>query len=377
MRSLRVRPEEPVSRPIVRGLHSLGDPWMSFALVSILGASLANLFGLSSSMGESLLIRQAIFGVAGVALFLIASLIRPEIWRRFAVPLYFLGLLSLLGVLFFGSTRSGTRGWFALGPLTLQPAEFARLTTMLLLAAVLHQMEEIWLRFTDFFQIFAIVAMPMALILMQPDFGVALTYLPLLIVGLWLGGLPRKIWIFLLLFALLATGATWVRVLKPFQKERVLTVLDPDRDPFGAGYQGRQSRIAVGSGGWTGMGLGQGSQTGLRFLPAQHTDFAFAAWAEASGFVGSVLLLAAYGLLLWRLGLMSWQAEDRFGVMLPLLALSWISFQFIINVGMILGWLPTTGITLPLFSYGGSSLLTNCVTLGVVNAIWRSRMDFS
>lgn len=375
MRSVRVRSEEPELR--LKSLRSLGDPWLFFALISILGASLANLFGVSASMGGGLLLRQALFSAVGMLLFLAASLLRPEVWRRMAPSLYGLGLLSLVAVLFFGSVRSGTRGWFAFGPLTIQPAEFARLTTLLILAAFLHRVEDVRLRGRDFLMLLLLVGIPMALILLQPDFGVALTFAPLLIGALWLGGLPRRVWVALVVIALLGAGVTWLRVLKPYQKERVLTVLDPDRDPFGAGYQGRQSRIAVGSGGLMGQGLGQGSQSVLRFLPAQHTDFAFAAWAEATGFAGAGLLLAAYGLLFWRIGLMAWRAEDRFGVMLPLLTLGWMAFQFLINVGMILGWLPTTGITLPLFSYGGSSLVTSCATLGMVNALWRSRMDFS
>jgi len=327
-------------------------------------------------MGEGLLLRQALFAALGIMVFLAASLVRPVVWRRMAPSLYGVGIVLLVAVLFFGSVRSGTKGWFAIGPLTLQPAEFARLTTLLLLPAFMHRLEEVSLRTRDFLVLVFLVTMPMGLILFEPDFGVALTYFPLLIGALWLGGLPRQIWIGLILIALLGAGLTWTRVLRPFQKERVLTVLDPDRDPFGAGYQGRQSRIAVGSGGMAGQGLGQGSQSVLRFLPAQHTDFAFAAWAEATGFLGSSLLLAAYGLLFWRIGLMSWRAEDRFGVILPLLVLCWMAFQFLINVGMILGTLPTTGITLPFFSYGGSSLVTSCATLGIVNALWRSRMDF-
>ena len=375
MRTERVRPDAPAFK--LRHGHSIGDPWLFFALAAILAASLANLFGLSASMGEGLLLRQAVFALVGVLVFLAASFIRPEVYRRMALPLYGGGLAILVAVLLAGSVRHGTRGWFALGPLTLQPAEFARLPVMLLLAAFLHRREETSLRAIDTTVLIGIVVLPMGLILLQPDFGVALTYLPLLIAALWLGGLPRKIWVMLVILALFGAGLTWLRVLKPYQKERILTVLDPDRDPFGAGYQGRQSRIAVGAGGVTGQGLGQGSQSVLRFLPAQHTDFAFAAWAEATGFVGSGLLLAAYGLLFWRLGVISFRAESRYGIMLPLLALSWMAFQFIVNVGMILGWLPTTGITLPLFSYGGSSLLTSCATLGIVNAAWRSRMDFS
>ena len=143
----------------------------------------------------------------------------------------------------------------------------------------------------------AIVAAPVLLIVLEPDLGVGLTYLPVLAAVLVLGGLPRWVWIMLVLLTVLGLHATWQYVLKPYQKDRVLTVFEPERDPFGAGYQVRQSKIAVGSGGAGGQGLGRGSQSQLRFLPAQHTDFAFAVWAEATGFVGGTVLLLAYALL--------------------------------------------------------------------------------
>jgi len=183
---------------------------------------------------------------------------------------------------------------------------------------------------------------------------VALTYLPILGGALWLGGLPRTAWIILIVLAVISSSAAWRYVLKPYQKDRVLTLLQPERDPFGAGYQVRQSKIAVGSGGISGQGLGRGSQSQLRFLPAQHTDFAFAVWAEATGFVGTTILLLAYAL--------------------AALVGAWLVFQVIVSLGMVLGWLPTTGVTLPLFSYGGSSLISTCAALGIVQSVWRFRL---
>jgi rod shape determining protein RodA len=154
----------------------------------------------------------------------------------------------------------------------------------------------------------------------------------------------------------------------------VLTVFQPERDPFGAGYQVRQSKIAVGSGGASGQGLGHGSQSQLRFLPAQHTDFAFAVWAEATGFVGGTILLLGYALLLARIGNAALTSEGRHGLILAVLIGSWLVFQVVVNIGMVLGWLPTTGVTLPLFSYGGSSLVSTCAALGVVQSVWRHRL---
>jgi rod shape determining protein RodA len=153
-----------------------------------------------------------------------------------------------------------------------------------------------------------------------------------------------------------------------------LTVFQPERDPFGAGYQVRQSKIAVGSGGVSGQGLGRGSQSQLRFLPAQHTDFAFAVWAEATGFFGTTMLLLSYALLLSRIGKVALTTDSRHGLILAVLVGGWFVFQVVVNLGMVLGWLPTTGVTLPLFSYGGSSLISTCAALGAVQSVWRHRL---
>jgi rod shape determining protein RodA len=212
------------------------------------------------------------------------------------------------------------------------------------------------------------------LIIAEPDLGVALTYLPIAGAALWLGGLPVRTWIVLALLAVAAAAVVWQSGLQPYQKERVLTVMDPERDPYGAGYQVRQSKIAVGSGQLVGQGLGAGSQSLLSFLPAQHTDFAFAVWAEATGFVGATGLLLAYMLLLARIGWTAFATESRHGLVLAILVASWLAFQVVINIGMVLGWLPTTGITLPLFSYGGSSLLSTSAALGFVQSVWRHRL---
>jgi rod shape determining protein RodA len=285
-----------------------------------------------------------------------------------------LGLVALVAVLVLGEVRSGTRGWFAVGPITLQPSEFARVTTMLMAAAWLGRRSGATLSAREAVITFGLVLVPAGLVAVEPDLGVALTYLPVLFAALWLGGLPRWAWIMMVLVALVVGAAAWHSVLKPFQKERVLTVLDPERDPYGAGYQLRQSKIAVGSGGVVGQGVGRGSQSLLRYLPAQHTDFAFAVWAEATGFVGATGLLLAYALLLARIAMAAAVAESRHALALTMLIGAWLAFQVVVNFGMVVGLLPTTGITLPLFSYGGSSLLSTCAALGIVQSVWRHRL---
>ena len=347
---------------------------MLLAVIGILGASLSTLHTLSRVVGTNLLLRQSLWGVSGLIILWLLSRVRLDHIERLAPLLYAAGIAGLVVVLVFGVVRGGNRAWIAIGPLTVQPSEFARVTTILLAAAWLANRSDRHLKFYEVMTALAIVGAPVALIILEPDLGVALTYLPILGAMLWLGGLPRFVWVLLIVLAILGANAGWQYMLKPYQKERVLTVFNPDRDPFGAGYQVRQSKIAVGSGGGTGQGLGQGSQSQLRFLPAQHTDFAFAVWAEATGFLGSTVLLLAYALLLGRIGKVALTSGSRHGMILAVLVGAWLFFQIVVNLGMVLGWLPTAGVTLPLFSYGGSSLISTCAALGIVQSVWRYRL---
>jgi len=350
------------------------DAWLILAVAGILGASLVTQNAVTEVVGTQLLARQLLWACGGMLTLLALSRVRLDLYARLA-PLAYLGALAaLVAVLFFGEIRSGTRGWFAVGPLTLQPSEFARVATILMVAAWLGRRSGGGLSAKEAAVVVALVGATAGLVALEPDLGVTLTYLPVAVTALWLGGLPRWAWIGLIVLAMIVGFGAWHTVLKDFQKERVLTVLDPERDPYGIGYQVRQSKIAVGSGGVAGQGVGHGSQSLLRYLPAQHTDFAFAVWAEATGFVGATGLLLGYALLLYRIGMAAAVAENRHGLVLAILVGSWLAFQVVVNLGMVLGLLPTTGITLPLFSYGGSSLLSTCAALGVVQSVWRHRL---
>jgi rod shape determining protein RodA len=313
----------------------------------------------------------------GLALVWALSLPNLSFYSQLAPVAYAAGIAGLVLVLLLGEDRGGNRAWFAVGPLTIQPSEFARLGVILMVAAWMGRSRSQRLSLAGGAMVIAMVAAAILLVVLEPDLGVALTYLPIAAAALWIGGVPARTWVVLAVLAVIGSAILWQSGLEPYQKERVLTVMDPERDPYGGGYQVRQSKIAVGSGQLVGQGLGHGSQSLLLFLPAQHTDFAFSVWSEATGFAGATGLLAAYALLLSRIGWTALAAPTRHGLVLAILIGSWLAFQVVVNIGMVLGWLPTTGITLPLFSYGGSSLLSTCSALGLVQSVWRHRLLYS
>lgn len=352
------------------------DAWLLLAIAGIIGASLATLHAVVPVLGWQPLLRQLVWGAAGVVLVWALAHVRPSRYATHASTVYVACLIALIAVLFVGDIRGGARAWFAFGPITVQPSEFARLGTILLLAAWLGRRRVSMLGPRGAVIVLSIVGTATFLIALEPDLGVALTYLPIAVAGLWLGGLSSRVWVVIVLLAVVSAGVIWQAGLKPYQRERVLTLLNPERDPYGYGYQLQQSKIAVGSGGSIGQGLGRGSQSLLRFLPAQHTDFVFAVWAEATGFLGATVLLLAYALLLFRIAVTAFAAESRYGLVVSVLVGAWLGFQVIFNIGMVVGWLPTAGITLPLFSYGGSSLLTTCIALSFVHSVWYHRLVY-
>jgi rod shape determining protein RodA len=255
----------------------------------------------------------------------------------------------------------------------VQPSEFARVATILAVAALAREQRQVRLTAAAVGRLAGVVALPALLVLIQPDLGMALTFGPILLAALWLGGLPARAWLVLVVGGLVVVLAAWFWFLKPYQKERILTFADPDRAPFGAGYQQRQSKIAVGSGELLGRGLHAGTQSQLRFLPAQHTDFIFAVWAEDTGFLGAAVLLVSYALLVARIFVIAVAARDRVGAVFAGCAGFVLAVETFVNVSMVTGLAPTTGITLPLLSYGGSSVLASSISLGIIQSIWRLR----
>lgn len=350
------------------------DPWLLGAFAVIATCSfLAQQSTAQALDAQSFPIRQLVWLALGAAVLVVIGLSDYRIWARAAPALYAISLAVLAAMLVFAPVRAGTRSWIGLGPFGGQPSEIVRVVAILLVGLLAAEHRQRRFDLAGMLRLSGVVAAPMLLIALQPDLGVALTYVPVLLAALWLAGLPWRAWMALLLAALALAGAAWLWYFKPYQRERILTFLDSDRAPLAAGYQQRQSRIAVGAGGLTGRGLKSGTQSQLRFLPAQHTDFIFAVWAEETGFAGAGLLLAAYATLLMRIFLIALAARDRLGAVLAGCIGAWLAAQTAFNLAMVLGAAPTTGITLPLLSYGGSSILATCIGLGLVQSVWRLR----
>ncbi len=242
-----------------------------------------------------------------------------------------------------------------------------KLVLILLVARYFANLGGRRLTWPDIFKAFALVGLPMALVLIQPDMGTALTYTPILIAGLLLGGmnLRQSIILFVCGTALIVCVWNSGKILKPYQKARLTSFLNPDEDPRGKGYHIRQSLIAVGSGGVWGKGAAKGTQTQGDFLPIPHADFIFAAFCEEHGFVGAIFVLLLYFSVLMRLIQNAQTAADLSGSLIIMGVVAVLTFQIAVNVGMVIGFMPVTGIPLPLMSYGGSSVLFTFLALGV------------
>ena len=301
--------------------------------------------------------RQLLFALLGLAGAGILISIDYRILLQYSPWLYGASLAVLVYLPLFGTRIAGAKSWIKLGGgFQIQPSEFAKLTTALLIAWILENDDRSYLSGKSIALIAAAAGVPVVLVMAQPDLGVALTYFPLAATALFFGGLRARWWIILIVVGALLSGSSWF-LLKDYQKDRIRTFLDPNLAAQGAGYQVRQARIAIGSGGIAGKGWLKGTQSRLGFLPVRHTDFIFAALAEEWGFAGVSGVLGLYGLILARGLAIARDARDRGGAMLVLLLVLNLSVEALVNIAMNVGLLPTTGITLPFVSYGGSSLI--------------------
>ncbi len=339
----------------------------SSSLLLVLG--LLMIYSTTLENTVNLLVRQIVFAIGGfVGMFALAFFdyrkLKTTTWL-----VYLVVVLSLILVWFFGSNVRGSTRWIDLGFFRLQPAEFAKLAMVLIMAKFLDQSGE---KIKDFRYVllFALyVAIPAALILIEPDLGSALVIFFTWLCMLMVSKANKKHIAIILLVLAVGSAFGWFFVLHDYQKERVYTFLDPNKDPQGSGYNVIQSIIAVGSGNITGRGVGRGLQSQLKFLPERQTDFIFASAAEELGLFGSTFVIGMFGVIFYRLIQSIKHARDNFGMYLTLGIFFTLLIQVIINIGMNIGILPVTGIPLPLVSYGGSSLLTTMLALGLVQSI--------
>jgi rod shape determining protein RodA len=313
--------------------------------------------------------KQIIWIGAGMLLMWIATAIDYHALMQHVTAFYILSVVLLLVVLLVGKQAFGSTRWIPIAPgIHLQVSEFVKLVIILLVARFMTELHGDSLEARDLLKVLALIAVPMLLVVKEPDLGTSLTYLPILGVGAVLAGLN---WRYLAAAAIIVVLILPVGIhfLKPYQKARLVSFLDPERDPKGTGYQVIQSRIAVGAGGMWGKGVNQGTQTQLRFLPVPHTDFIFSAFAEEHGFVGVVVVLALYFMLLMQIVKNAQTAPDRAGMYICMGVAALLLFHVLVNVGMVVGRMPVTGIPLPLMSAGGSSMLSIFIMLGLVNNV--------
>jgi rod shape determining protein RodA len=332
-------------------------------MLSVVGS--ATVHSASAEMPVGYLTRQLAWVGAGVLVFLVVFSVDYQRLALLALPLYAVSLALLVLVLFVGQVRGGARSWFGVGGFGVQPSEMAKIATAVLLARYLAGLEGEYLRLRDIAIASVIVLVPMVLLERQPDLGGALMYLPMLGAMLLVAGIKKRYLIVAAITLSVATGAGW-GFMHPYQRDRVLTFLNPERDPLGAGYQVRQSKIAVGSGELVGRGYMQGTQSQLRFLPARHTDFIFAVLAEEWGFLGVAFVLFLYGTFLFGCAEVAARARDRLGLLLVVGFLATFGFHILYNTAMVVGLVPITGIPLPFLSYGGSFTLFSFAAVGMV-----------
>ncbi|PYX15271.1 MAG: rod shape-determining protein RodA [Acidobacteria bacterium] len=309
-------------------------------------------------------IKQLYWVLGGVGGMFLVSFINYQVLLDRVHWLYFASIGSLMVVLIFGQKYLGARRWVKMpGGAHFQPSEWVKLILILAVAKYFSDMHHKDLSWSDFIKAGAVVGIPMLMVLAQPDLGTSLTYTPIAIMGLFLGGVRFKHAFIVLLAAALLMPLAW-HALKPYQRDRLTSFMDPEADRQGSGYQVNQSLIAVGSGGiW---GSTAGSQTHLAFLPVPQTDFIFAAFAEEHGFVGALGVMLLYFIVLMRLTQNAQTAPDRAGTFIVMGVVAVLSFHILVNVGMVVGFMPVTGIPLPLMSYGGSSVLFMFLALGIV-----------
>ena len=314
--------------------------------------------------------RQALWFLAGVVGCVAIFLVGGERIDKLTLPLYLVTLALLVAVLVFGEEINGAKRWLEFGPARVQPSEIAKVALILLLGRYLANGASRGP--IGYLVVAAVVGVPFGLVLLGPDLGSALVIAAIGGGMLFVRGVPTRVLIAAIAIVVVAVPLVVPR-LAPHQQARITAFLNPDADPQGAGYQVTQARIAIGSGGLTGKGWRQGTQTQLDFIPFKHTDFIFPVLSEELGFVGSVFVLALFALLFWRLAVMAMECPRPRDQLVISGVLAYLGFQTLVNVGVALGLAPVTGLTLPIVSYGGTNLVVTLGVIGLAMLVHRDR----
>ncbi len=313
--------------------------------------------------------KQVMWIVIAVAVMWVATLIDYHTLLAQVPAMYAVSVVTLIATFAFGTKVFGSRRWIGYGSFKLQVSEFVKVVIILLVARVLTEIKRDDLQLPVLLKLVGLVSVPMLLVKMQPDFGTSMTYFAVLAMGVFLAGLRWQYAAALAVILALAVPTGYYFFLQDFQRTRLVSFLNPSSDPKGAGYQVIQSQIAVGSGAVWGRGVTRGSQTQNGFLPVPHTDFIFSAFAEEHGFVGVVVVLGLYFLLLMQVVQNAQIAPDRAGMYVCMGVAALLLFHLLVNVGMVVGRMPVTGIPLPLMSSGGSNTISMFLMLGLVNNV--------
>jgi rod shape determining protein RodA len=361
--------------------RSIGAAWRAFDLQLAAYAALLGAIGLimaysnSVEQGQSLLDGSTTFvrglmwtGIALIA-FVIATVFDYKWLKTFAWPLYGLQLALLVGTLAIGTGVGGSARWVSIGPLQFQFSEIAKILMIIVLANYLGARQGRLTTLPSILGACLLVGPPWVLVMLQPDLGTSLVLLAILAGMLFMSGASLRWLAALAIGVLAALPFVWNNILRDYQQQRILGFLEPSNDIQGAGWQLHQSQIAVGSGGLFGKGLTNGTQNQLNFLPVQESDFVAAIYLEELGFLGALLLLVLFAALLWRVLVAGLRSKDPFGTMFAAGLASMILFQLIVNLGMVVGIMPITGIPLPFVSHGGASLISLAVGLGILQSV--------
>jgi len=310
--------------------------------------------------------KQMLWVCVGILLMIAFMVVDYHILFDIAPILYGIGIVLLLYLMVFGRLTANVRSWIHIAGFQFQPSEFMKIFTALMVARFFDSNDRAYLDVRSFLIVMGIISLPVGLIIIQPDFGTAASFFPLYAVAMFFGGIRPRVWVAMILVAALALPAAWYLFLKPYQKERVVIFLNPERDPLDAGYQVTQAKIAIGSGGIHGKGFRHGTQGKLGFVPEHHTDFIFAVLGEEWGFIGVSVVLGLYLYFVTLALTFAKHARDRGGTFLIIGLVAFFVFHILINVSMQIGVLPTTGIPLPLISYGGSSTMMFFIAIGLI-----------